>query len=117
MTSPGRRRELRARYEQRNPQAGVYALRNTVTGRALVASTRDLDAVRNRLEFARATKTPSALDGRLVADIREYGIDAFVLDVLDTLTVAPGSTPDDVRADLTQLEKLWREKLASDPQY
>jgi hypothetical protein len=117
MTSPGRRRELREQYEQRTPQAGVYALRNTVTGRALVASTSDLAAVRNRLEFARATKTPSALDGRLVADVREYGIDAFVLDVLDTLAVAPGSTPDDARADLAELETLWREKLASDPQY
>jgi hypothetical protein len=116
MTSPGRRRELREQYEQRNPQSGVYALRNTVTGRRLVASATDLDAVRNRLEFARATQTASALDGRLVAEVREHGIDAFVLEVLDTLTIAPGTTPDEVRADLTELERLWREKLAADPQ-
>jgi hypothetical protein len=41
---------------------------------------------------------------------------AFVLEVLDTLTIAPGTTPDEVRADLTELERLWREKLAADPQ-
>jgi hypothetical protein len=117
MTSAGRRRELRAQYEQRQPRAGVYALRNVVTGRVLVASTIDLDNVRNRLEFARSTGAPSALDGRLVADVRQYGIDAFVLDVLDTLTLAPGMTPDDARADLAALEQLWREKLAADPHY
>ena len=116
MTSPGRRRELRAQYEQRQPRAGVYALRNAVTGRTLVASTTDLDAIRNRLEFARATGSTGALDGRLAADIREYGIDAIVLDVLDTLTLAPGMTPEDVRADLAALEQLWQEKLAADPQ-
>lgn len=76
MTSPGRRRELRAQYEQRQPCAAVYALRNVVSGRMLVASTTDLDAIRNRLAFAWATGTPSALDGRLVADAREFGIDA-----------------------------------------
>ncbi len=117
MTSPGRRRELRAQFDQRQPRAGVYALRNAVTGRLLVASTTDLDAVRNRLEFARATGSPGALDGRLAADVRRYGIDVFVLEVLDTLTIAPGMTPDDIRADLAALEQLWREKQAADPQY
>jgi hypothetical protein len=117
VTGVGRRKELRAQYQQRQLRAGVYALRNAVTGRMLVASTADLDAVRNRLEFARSTGTPSALDGRLVADVRQYGIDAFVLAVLDTLTLAPGMTPDDVRADLAALEQLWREKLAADPHY
>ena len=117
MTSPGRRRELRAQFEQRQPRVGVYALRNAVTGRRLVASTTDLDAVRNRLEFARATGSPGALDGRLAADVRRHGIDAFVLDVLDTLALTPGMTPGDVRKDLAALEQLWREKLAADPQY
>jgi hypothetical protein len=116
VTSPDRRRELRETYEQRSPQAGVYALRNTVTGRTLVASAPDLDAVRNRLDFARATNSVGALDGRLASDIREHGMDAIVFEVLDTLTVAPGTTPDRVRADLAELERLWREKLAADPQ-
>ena len=54
MTSADRRRELRAQYEQRPHEARVYALRNTVTGRILVASSPDLGSVSNRLEFARA---------------------------------------------------------------
>ena len=117
MTSSQRRRQLRAEYEQRPSEAGVYVVRNTATGRALVASTTDLAAVRNRLEFAQATQTPGALDHRLAADVRTFGIAAFVLEVLDRLEITPAMTPDDVRADLAALEQLWREKLAAGPLY
>jgi hypothetical protein len=117
MTSPDRRKELRAQYNERPREAGVYALRNTATGRILVASTPDLGSVRNRLDFARATNAHSALDGRLTADVREYGIDAFVLDVLDRLKVTPEMTQADVQADLSALEDLWREKLADALRY
>jgi hypothetical protein len=117
MTSAERRRELRAQYEQRPAGAGVYALRNTATGRVLVASAADLGAVRSRLEFANTTGTPSALDHRLAADARELGLDVFSFEILDVLDVRPGMTPDEVRADLDALEQLWREKLAAEPQY
>jgi hypothetical protein len=117
MTSPDRRKELRKQYNERPREAGVYALRNTVSGRVLVASTPDLGSVRNRLDFARATNAHSALDGRLTADVREYGIDAFVLDVLDVLEVKPEATPAEVQADLGALEDLWREKLADGLRY
>ena len=113
MTSAERRRELRALYDQRPRHVGVYALRNSVTGRCHVASALDLDAVRNKLEFARATQRPSVLDHRLTAEIREFGIDAFTLEVLDELDVTPEMTPDSVRADLAALEELWRDKVAA----
>jgi hypothetical protein len=117
MTSSERRRELRAQYAQRPAEAGVYLLRNTATGRVLVASAADLGAVRNRLDFARSTQTPGALDHRLAADARALGVDAFELEILDRLDVTPAMSPDDVRADLGALEQLWREKLAGEPQY
>jgi hypothetical protein len=113
VTSSERRRELRAEYEQRPSEAGVYALRNTATGRVLVAATRDLAAARNRLDFAKATQTPGALDHRVAADVRAFGVDAFAFEILDTLEITPAMTSDDVRADLGALEQLWREKLAA----
>jgi hypothetical protein len=115
--SADRRRELRAQYDERHTEPGVYVLRNTVTGRVLLASTVDLGSVRSRLEFAKATNTPSAVDGRLTADVREFGIVAFALEVLDLLEVTPGMTPADVQADLRTLEGLWREKLGRTPHY
>ena len=117
MTSSERRRELRATYEQRSSEAGVYALRNAATGRVLVAATMDLAAARNRLDFAKATQTPGALDHRVAADVRAFGVDAFVFEILDRLEITPAMTPDRARADLAALEQLWREKLAANLQY
>ena len=111
-TSGERRRELRTQYEERRPEAGVYALRNGVTGRTLLASSTDLGAVRHRFEFARATNTASAMDLRLAPDMRELGVSAFVLEVLDVLDTQAEATSDQFRADLASLEQLWREKLA-----
>jgi hypothetical protein len=34
------------------------------------------------------------------------------LDVLERVTVEPGSSPDDLRSDLETLTTLWRDRLA-----
>lgn len=117
MTSRERRRELRAAYAERRPDAGVYALRNTATGRVLLGSSTDLGAVRNRLAFGQATNSTGVLDRRLVADARTYGLDVFVCEVLDTLDVRPDMTAAQIRDDLQALEALWRERLADTLQY
>jgi hypothetical protein len=106
-----RRRELTAEYRRRRPAAGVYAIRCAGSGKALVGSSADLDSARNRVEFARATNTPGALDGRLRADFERFGGEAFSFEVLDVLDVAPEATEADLRADLDALLLLWREKL------
>jgi hypothetical protein len=116
-TSGDRRRELRATYEQQHPEAGVYLLRNTVTGRILVGSSSDLRSVRNRLDFGQATNSPGVLDRRMVSDAREYGMGAFALEVLDVLTLTVDMSPAGLIADLKELEALWREKLADVPHY
>ena len=118
MTTEGdRRRELRAAYDQRRTEAGVYLLRNTATGRVFLGSAPDLAAVRNRLEFGQATETSGVLDRRMAADARAHGMGSFTLEVLDVLTVPDGTSPDVVAADLKELESLWREKLADVPKY
>jgi hypothetical protein len=95
----------------------VYALRNTLNGRLLIGSSADLRSVRNRFEFAQATGSVSALDGRLAGEARAVGVAAFALDILDHLSVEPDATADQLAADLAELEALWRAKLADQPQY
>jgi hypothetical protein len=112
-----RRRELRAQYEERAREAGVYLVRNTASGRVLVASSPDLASVRNRLEFGKATGSAGVVDRRLAPDARELGMGAFELEVLDHLEVAEGATAAEIGDDLKALEALWREKLAETPQY
>lgn len=118
MTTDGdRRKELRAAYDQRRTEAGVYVLRNVVTGRVFLGSSPDLGSVRNRLEFGQATETSGVLDRRMAADARAHGMGSFELEVLDALAVPDGTPSDDVATDLEVLEALWREKLADVPQY
>lgn len=111
MSEQSRRKELRDRYEQRRPEAGVYRIVNRRNNKALLGSSPDLTSVRNKLEFARATNSPSALDYRLKDDIRQDGIDAFALEVLEVLPIKPEMTPAQIREELAALEALWRETL------
>jgi hypothetical protein len=108
---PSRRKELRDQYEQRRPEAGVYRFVNRRNNRVLLGSSLDLARVRNKLEFARSTNSPSALDYRLKQDIQQFGIDSFDLEVLEVLQIKPQMTPAQIREELVALEALWRETL------
>lgn len=116
-TSAERRRELRDAYERRERRAGVYLLRNTVTGRVLIGASPDLTSVRNRLEFGQTTGMTGVLDRRMVDDARAHGMGSFALEELDVLPEAPGASAAELSADLDELAALWREKLADLPQY
>ncbi len=117
MSDAGRRRELRAAYKRRTPDAGVYSLRNTANDRMLIGSSADLGSLQNRFDFAQATGSVSALDGRLVSDARTFGVAAFELEILDRLSVGSETSAEQLAADLAELEALWRAKLAEQPQY
>ena len=112
MTDRSRRRELAAQYRDRPREAAVYIIRSRATGQGLLGSTPDLASLRNRLEFARTTGMGGALDGRLAAEVRLHGVEAFELEILDVLEPRAGSTEAEMAADLAALESLWREKLA-----
>jgi len=111
MDQKSRRRELVDEYKRSGPEAGVYRLTNTETGKVFLGSTLNLGSMRGKLDFGRATGSVTVLDRKLHADARQYGIEAFALDVLEVLEVRPELTPAEIRADLATLEELWREKL------
>lgn len=97
MIDKATRKELKAQYRENPPEAGVYRITNTATGRVLLGS---------------STNLPGAMDQRLREDIATHGIDAFAFDVLEVLEPNPAQTGSELRADLTVLEDLWREKLS-----
>jgi hypothetical protein len=112
-----RRKELLAEYKQRPPEAGVYRIVNTRTGKMLLGSAKNLASVQGKLEFARNTDTPGALDHRLAADARTHGLDAFAFEVLEVLDVGAEQTSTQIAEDLQALESLWRERLQSEQLY
>jgi hypothetical protein len=117
MTDKATRKELKAQYRENPPEAGIYRLTNTKTGKVLLGSSTNLPSVRNKLEFAKSTNLPGALDQRIRKDVADHGIDAFEFDVVETLAPQPGQTAAQVRGDLDLLEDLWREKLAGVDMY
>lgn len=106
-----RRKQLVERFKQAPSDAGVYRIVNVRTGRALLGSSPNLASVLNKLEFARTTGSTGALDHRLRADYRQYGAEAFTLEVLDRLDVKAEMTEAEIRDDLSALEGLWRERF------
>jgi hypothetical protein len=111
MTDRSRRKELSAQYKQAHPEAGVYILRNSQNGKLLLGSTLNLASMRSKLEFARSTNSPGALDHRLRKDIEAFGVEAFTLEILETLQPAPEMTPAEIRQELATLEQLHRENF------
>lgn len=111
MTEKDRRRQLTAEYKQGRPEAGVYRIVNTATGRAFLGSALNLNSVRSKVEFARKTGGTGGLHHSLEADIRRLGIQVFALEILEVLDTRPKQTDAEVRDDLAALEALWREKL------
>lgn len=113
MTDNDRRKQLKSEYRGSAAEAGVYLIVNERTNRGLLGSTRNLASLRNRIEFAKTTNSPSALDGRLAADVREFGIQAFSLKVLDSFEPETTLSAAQIQLELSALEDLWREKLGA----
>jgi len=108
-----KRRELKSSYREALPDAGVYRIVNSGSGKSLIGSTTNLKSLENKLAFSRSQNMPGVLDHRLRKDAREFGMEALTLEVLERLDVTPGMSEAQIRSDLAVLEALWREKLDS----
>ncbi|HEX3247516.1 MAG TPA: GIY-YIG nuclease family protein [Chloroflexota bacterium] len=117
MTERTRRKELVEEYKQNRPEAGVFRIVNTRTGRVLVGSTLNLASLESKMRFARSTGSTSALHFRLKADGLKFGVWAFELEVLEVLETKTDSTGEQLRCDLAVLEALWRERQDQDLLY
>ncbi len=103
------RKALTQQYKQTPRTMGVGAVRNTATGQLLLAASRDLPALLNRLQAQ--LRLDAHPNKSLQADWNRLGPEGFEFVVLDTL--APRDPPDaDPTDDLRTLEELWLEKLS-----
>lgn len=111
MTEPTNRKQLKAQAGSAPPEAGVYRIVNGKTGLAMLGSTPNLRSLRNRLEFARSTNSPSALDPRMKTLAESSSLGDLAFEELERLDIPSNATPASIQADLATLEQLWREKL------
>jgi hypothetical protein len=106
------RKSLLREFKERVVPMGVYRVRNTITGNAFLAASKDTTAILNRhVSQLRLNGHPNKV---LQADWQAHGEASFVFEVLDTL--APSGDPAyDPTDDLGTLEDMWLEKLGLAP--
>jgi hypothetical protein len=104
-------RKARIREYKETPRpAGVFRVRNTVTGKSLVGSTANLPGMLNRQRFQ--LENGLHPDKELQRDWKELGADAFEFEALDLLE--PQDEPAyDPTEDLRVLKEMWLEKLTA----
>lgn len=106
MTMKQTRADLRRQFKEEGRPMGVYAFRNTVSGKVLVGSSPNLPGAENMLRFQ--LKLGSHRNRALQADWNAHGEAAFTWEVLHELKPEPGV---DVREELDALESLWLAEL------
>ncbi len=99
---------LKQQYLETKNRAGVYAIRNQITGRALVAGSSNVQGILNRHRFE--LQHGLHRNARLAQDWAEHGETNFLFDVLDMVT--PSDDPAfNAARELDMLVSLWRQEI------
>jgi len=104
------KKELLARYKEREIVGGVYAITNTLNNRMFLEATTDLRKSKNRFDFSQ--RTGSCVHVKLQGDWNEQGGERFAFEALDELKKGETQTMDEFKADIDTLKKMWLDKLA-----
>ena len=102
------RKTLKRQYLETKSRAGVYTIRNQITGRALVAGSSNVQGTLNRHRFE--LQHGLHRNARLAQDWIEHGETNFLFDVLDI--VKPSEDPAfNAERELEMLVGLWRQEI------
>lgn len=99
---------LKRQYLETKTRAGVYAIRNKITGRGLVAGSTNAQGTLNRHRFE--LQHAQHRNARLAQDWVEHGQTNFLFEVLDM--VKPSEDPAfNATQELDMLVSLWRQEI------
>ena len=99
---------LKRQYLETKTRAGVYAIRNKITGRALVAGSTNVQGTLNRHRFE--LRYGQHANAMLAQDWVEHGETNFLFEILDM--VKPSEDPAfNATQELEMLVGLWRQEI------
>ncbi|MEW6185642.1 MAG: GIY-YIG nuclease family protein [Thermodesulfobacteriota bacterium] len=102
------RKALIRGYKETPRPAGVFRVRNSISGKSLIGATTDLPGKINSYRFQLEHGSHPSRD--LQSDWKALGAEAFTFEVLDQLK--PSERPDyKANEDLMVLKALWQERL------
>jgi hypothetical protein len=102
-----RKKELKQLYKEMKTEAGVYQIRNTINQKILVVATPNLKTINGRKI---GMETGGHINKLLEKELSEFGIDAFVFEILEVLETKEDGFFD-IKDALKKLEKKWIDKL------
>ena len=102
------RKTLKREYLETKTRAGVYAIRNQITGRALVAGSTNAQGTLNRHYFE--LRHGKHRNERLARDWIEHGESNFLFDVLDMVKHSEDPAFN-APQELEMLVSLWRQEI------
>jgi hypothetical protein len=102
-----RKRELKQQYKEIKINAGVYQIRNTQNQKIFIASTRNLKTLNGKLFMLKNGSFPN---NKLQRELKEFGAEAFVFEILEVLEKKEDGYFDEKDA-LKKLEEKWLEKI------
>jgi len=102
---------LKRQYLETKSRAGVYAIRNRITGRTLVAGAGNVDGMLNRHRFE--LRQGRHRNAGLARDWAAHGEAGFLFEVLDRVRECDDPAFD-VAQELELLASLWRQEIAGD---
>lgn len=105
-----RKRDLVREYKERKQRRGVYVVRCSASGQVWASASPNLDAQQNSLWFQ--LKLGSHPNRELQDAWKQHGDATFSYEAVDELDESE-RTPYALKADLAELEALWREKLGA----
>ncbi len=108
MSKEKTRQEIKREYKERQRQAGVFQIRNTVNGKVLLGSSLNLHGPLNSHKFM--LEMGNHRNEALQKEWKAFGPDRFVFEILEVVRVKddPNFNLED---ELTLLEQIWLEKL------
>lgn len=101
--------ELKRAYHEREKPAGVFQIKNTVSGKLLLGSSLNLDGALNRHKFM--LSIGGHANKALQDDWNRDGAEAFVFEVLEQVKVPEDDPYFKLEDELTLLEQIWVEQL------
>lgn len=102
------KKDIKRAYKEREKQAGVFQVKNTVNGKVLLGSSLNLEGPLNGHKFM--LTIGSHRNKVLQQEWNEYGSDKFIFEILEVVQVKdkPNFKLDE---ELRLLEELWLEEL------
>ncbi|WP_320129302.1 GIY-YIG nuclease family protein [uncultured Sphaerochaeta sp.] len=104
------RKELIAKYKERKPPMGCFALVCKPTGEKFIGSSSDLTIMENSLLF-RLSVGSLGQNPYLQEQYKQYGLDAFAFEILEELPYDKENPEKDYRKELKTLKELVLESL------